>query len=504
MVRTNKILIRAILMSSYLLLCAILVFLISNLLLYLNTGAERSKLLHTQIHKEKVYTPYLQWKDDGNEGRPISQQVLHEVESNYLDAWYIKQVAYRENKQTGIEDFYTKNAKKNLFATINDNAENETYIASTTLSHQPDILFYSEDGQLIVLEDKAVVEHKKVFQHKKQVLETTEQANYKHILLLEDGFWRIRHSVKEQVQAYQKEITKTQPDSLLIKGINYYPQQTPWVMFGEDFDTTIIANDFELIKKAGLNSVRIFVPYEDFGKANLKPEKLAKLQTVLDIALEKQLKVVVTLFDFYGNYDVLDWTLTYKHARGIVTKFKDHKAILAWDLKNEPNLDFESRGKKLVISWLEYLLVLVKSIDKTHPVTIGWSNVDSATLLSDKLDYISFHYYEDLEYFEEKYLTLKKQLPNKPLILQEFGLSSYGGFWRPFASSETAQANYHKSIQQVLTKHNIHFMSWTLYDFKEVPSSVVGKLPWRTNPQKKFGFIDADGNKKAAFEFICE
>ncbi|RCS27249.1 glycosyl hydrolase family 5 [Polaribacter sp. WD7] len=504
MIRTNKLLIRAILISSYLLLCAILVFLISGILSYLNTGADRSTLLHTQIHKETVYTPQLSWQDNGNEGRPISQQVLNEVENNYLDAWYIKQVAYRENKKTGIEDFYTKNARKNLYASINNNAKNNTYIAATTLSHQPDILFYSEDGQLIVLEDKAVVEHKKVFQNKKQVLETTEQSDYKHILLLEDGFWRIRHSVKESTTPFIKKIKDTPADSLQIKGINYYPQDTPWDMFGDDFDAQIIANDFELIKKTGLNTIRIFVPYEDFGKANLKEDKLEKLQQVLDIALKKQLKVVVTLFDFYGNYDVLDWTLTYKHARGIVTKFKDHNAILAWDLKNEPNLDFASRGKENVVSWLDYLLVLIKSIDETHPVTIGWSNVESATILSDKVDYVSFHYYEDVEQFETQFLALKKHIPNKPLILQEFGLSSYGGFWRPFASSETTQAEYHKTIQQVLTKHNIHFMSWTLYDFKEVPSSVVGKLPWRTNPQKKFGFIDADGKKKASFEFICE
>ena len=172
-----------------------------------------------------------------------------------------------------------------------------------------------------------------------------------------------------------------------IKGINYYPQDTPWDMFGDNFDAQVIAKDFDLIKKTGLNTIRIFVPYEDFGKANLKEDKLEKLQQVLDIALKKQLKVVVTLFDFYGNYDVLDWTLTYKHARGIVTKFKDHNAILAWDLKNEPNLDFESRGKDTVIAWLDNMINLIKSIDKNHPVTIGWSDVDSATILSDKLDY---------------------------------------------------------------------------------------------------------------------
>ncbi|WP_298767163.1 glycoside hydrolase family 2 TIM barrel-domain containing protein [uncultured Polaribacter sp.] len=504
MVKTNKILLRIILMATYVFICAILVFLISGILSYLNTGADRSSLLHTQIKKEQVYTPELKWKKDGNQGRPISDQVLAAVESNYLDAWYIKQLAYRENTKTGIADFYTKNARKNLFSIIDENAKNETYIEATTLSHEPDVLFYSEDGQLVVLEDKAVVEHKKIFQHKTQVLAITEQSDYKHILLLEDGFWRIRHSVRENVKPYKKKNRKNAPNSLPIKGINYYPQKTPWNMFGNTFDQTIIAKDFEIIKKAGLNSIRIFVPYEDFGKAVLKEDKLNKLKTVLDIALEKQLKVVVTLFDFYGNYDVLDWTLTYKHARGIVTKFKDHKAILAWDLKNEPNLDFESRGKENVISWLTFLLTVVKTIDETHPVTIGWSNIESATILSDQLDYISFHYYEALENFENELLTLKKQLPNQPLILQEFGLSSYGGFWRPFASSEQAQANYHKTMQKVLAKHKVNFMSWTLYDFEEVPSNVVGKLPWRTNPQKNFGFINSNGKKKAAFEFIAQ
>ena len=278
MIRTNKLLIRAILISSYLLLCAILVFLISGILSYLNTGADRSTLLHTQIHKETVYTPQLSWQDNGNEGRPISQQVLNEVENNYLDAWYIKQVAYRENKKTGIEDFYTNNARKNLYASINNNAKNNTYIAATTLSHQPDILFYSEDGQLIVLEDKAVVEHKKIFQNKKQVLETTEQSDYKHILLLEDGFWRIRHLVKEQVETATKTAKIKAVSNLNMKGVNYYPQATPWDMFGNQFDLEIIKNDFEIIKNAGLNTIRIFVQYEDFGKATVKPAKLAELK----------------------------------------------------------------------------------------------------------------------------------------------------------------------------------------------------------------------------------
>ncbi|MFK8058769.1 MAG: glycoside hydrolase family 2 TIM barrel-domain containing protein, partial [Polaribacter sp.] len=214
------------------------------------------------------------------------------------------------------------------------------------------------------------------------------------------------------------------------------------------------------------------------------------------------LKVVVTLFDFYGNYNLLDWTLNHRHAEKIVEKFKNHKAILAWDVKNEPNLDFDSRGKENVTVWLSFMIDLIKSIDTKHPVTIGWSNIKSATILKEKVDFVSFHYYEDIENFESEYLALKSKIKDKPIILQEFGVSSYGGLWRPFVSSNEDQANYHQEIQKVLTKNSIPFMSWTLYDFDKIPKEVLGRLPWRTNPQKKFGFISSTGIKKPAFKYI--
>jgi endo-1,4-beta-mannosidase len=51
------------------------------------------------------------------------------------------------------------------------------------------------------------------------------------------------------------------------------------------------------------------------------------------------------------------------------------KAILAWDLKNEPNLDFENRDKSNVLSWLEHMITVVKENAPNHLVTIGWSNL---------------------------------------------------------------------------------------------------------------------------------
>ena len=504
MVKRNRYILRIISILIYVFIISVLVFLVSSLLRYLNTGADRSKILHTEVKKIDQYLPKIVWKQDGNEGRFMDEQTLRDVESDYLDAWYVKQIANKTNIKNGIEDFYTENARENLYNIIDANIKEKITILSTTIKHQPDILFFSEDGQLIVLQDKNVVEYKRIYKENAIILETTEVSDYKIILLLEDGFWRIRHIVKEKVSDFINEPNLIITDSLNIKGINYYPQKTPWNMFGDAFDLKIIEKDFDIIKKAGLNTIRIFIPYHEFGKANIEVNKLNQLEKILDIAEKNNLKAVVTLFDFYGNYDILDWTLNHRHAEKIVSRFKNHSAILAWDIKNEPDLDFESRGKGKVIAWLKQLIILIKSIDTKHAVTIGWSNTKSATILKENLDFVSFHYYEDKTLFEKEVHQLKKLIPNKKLVLGEFGVSSYGGFWRPFSSSQENQAAYYKEMQKVLTKENISFMSWTLYDFNMVPKKVVGSLPWRFIPQKKFGFIDENGLKKASFKHISK
>ncbi|NNK72568.1 MAG: cellulase family glycosylhydrolase, partial [Flavobacteriaceae bacterium] len=325
---------------------------------------------------------------------------------------------------------------------------------------------------------------------------------YRAIVLLEDGFWRIRHLVKEEAEPYTY---KSEPVKLsgLIKGINYYPQASPWDLFGDHFDENIIAQDFKLINSAGLNSVRVFIPYEDFGKADVKIEKLNKLERLLDRAKDHDLKVVLTLFDFYGDYSVFDWTLNRRHAQTIVSEFKDHQAIFAWDIKNEPDLDFEARGRQKVMAWLGTMIDLVKSVDRNHPVTIGWSNAGSAPLLKDKVDFVSFHYYDDIDKIGETYSSLKSSV-GKAVAITEFGLSSYRGIWNPFGHSETTQAEYHKRAQEQFRSVGIPNMSWTLYDFAEIPREVVGRLPWRKNAQKQFGFIDIDGVKKKAFQYISK
>lgn len=497
----NTTILRTLLLLSYMATIGLVIFGISSIYSYLNTGADRSKMLHAEVKSKKQYVPQFRWQTQPNKGRVIDEQSLTDLETDYLNAWYVKLVSFKTNTDEGISDFYTKRSRQNILNIIEYNLDSNISVDGTTLSHQPKLEFFSEDGQLVVLTDENVVEYKQILKNGNLIEEITEVSDYRVTLLLEDGFWRIRHMVKLSTKPYQSKSYEN-ANILHIKGINYYPQATAWNMYGNQFDAEIIAKDFDIIKQSNLNSIRIFIPYSDFGGARLNQDKLLQVKQLLDIADEKKLKVLITLFDFYGDYSILDWSLTQQHARVVVNTFKDHRALLGWDIKNEPDLDFDSRGRRLVTAWLDKMVDLIKSIDQQHPVTIGWANANSAKVLHTKLDFISFHYYEDLEDLEEVYSSLQSTINTKPIVVTEFGISSYSGFWKPFGSSEEDQAEYHKSIQKTFSDLEIPFMSWTLYDFNDVPTGVVGRLPWRKNVQKHFGFIDKNGNQKPSMQYI--
>ncbi len=513
MIKMNRNLYRSFVIVSFLGVVIAILFIISQTLAYLNTGADRSSMLHVALNKEKVYLPKLVWKDTINPGRPIEKQTMNDIQTDYLNAWYVRNVAYQNNELKAIDDYYTTSAMQNIVSMIEANQSNQISIHGTTITHNLSLDFYSADGQLAVISDSGVEEYQHIYQENQLLFQVKEISNYKVLLLLEDGYWRIRHMVKEKSNHQENQQSSNGFAKVIrykiyvddkeyqMKGINYYPQKTPWDMFGDDFDIEVIGKDFDILKEAGLNTIRIFIPYEEFGKEQLDTEKLEKLEKVLNMAQTKGLMVVPTLFDFYGDYSVLDWTLTHRHAEQIVGRFKDHKAILAWDVKNEPNLDFESRGKENVTGWLKEMIHQIKEHDPNHLVTIGWSDMESATLLNEEVDIVSFHYYKDIDDFDNDFSFLDVKV-DKPLVLQEFGLSSNRGLWSPFGFSERNQADYHKTFQEIIKKKNIHYLSWTLYDFQNVPSSVVGRLPWRKHKQKHFGFIDASGNKKEAFQYI--
>uniref|UniRef100_UPI0038B61447 glycoside hydrolase family 2 TIM barrel-domain containing protein n=1 Tax=Tenacibaculum xiamenense TaxID=1261553 RepID=UPI0038B61447 len=214
------------------------------------------------------------------------------------------------------------------------------------------------------------------------------------------------------------------------------------------------------------------------------------------------MKVIVTFFDFYSNYQVLDYTICDRHLEQIIQRIKNHPALLQYDIKNEADLDFKIHGKQKVINWLNFIAERMKHYDKETPITIGWYSPKEATNLRDKVDFISFHYYKTPENFSEVFKELEKQV-DKPIVIQEFGKHSYNSIWNLYRNSEKKQAKYHREIQESFHANGVeHFVSWTLYDFPEIDKNVFGRMPHKIGPQKNYGFIDVKGKPKQAIKYI--
>jgi hypothetical protein len=508
-IKLNKTLYRVILIVTFLVVNGLIIFGIGAAWAFMNTGADKTSLLHLEVPMEDVYKPDLNWTNLENPGRIMDPQALGEITNDYMNAWHVRNIAYKKNDRYGIEDFYTEDARTQLYSNIDLNKAKNQHYNRTTINHNPALDFYTADGTMVVFKDFNVEEYQEVYEGEKLLFREKDTTSYQVMMLLEDGFWRIRHLKEipnpvDSTVVKPREIETKLAKIKSLRGLNYYPKDSPWDTFGKKFNDTIINEDFKLIKKMGLNTIRIFVQYEDFGKNNVDPKKLSLLKKSLDLAHDNNLSVLITLFDFYGDYDIANWTLTHRHAETIVNALKYHPALLGWDIKNEPDLDFESRGKLRVLSWLDQMLINIKQWDTQHPVTIGWSSPEAGIELLDQVDFVSYHYYRDIDKFLDAHQALAKKAQNKPMLLQEYGISSYKGLWNPFGTNEEEQAEFHKYTQDVFSENKIPFMFWTLYDFTEIPKEVVGRLPWRKRAQEHFGFIDQNGETKPAFKYISK
>ena len=283
-----------------------------------------------------------------------------------------------------------------------------------------------------------------------------------------------------------------------IKGLNYYTQSSPWLDFWTDFDLKVIRKDLLMVKNLKMNTIRVFVPSDGVVVGLQHKVMLDKLELLLDECLVMDIDVIVTLFDFPVSFDLSYYPKSDRQLENLLTRFKDHEALLAYDLKNEPDLDFERIGKKKVLQWLDFLIEKAREYDPNHLLTIGWSNPEDAVLLSDKLDFVSYHYYRDPQNLTLDMLKLKKAV-NKPLLLGEFGIPSNKKWYYPIGISQTEQRDYLKEMKREMDVNGLPYLLWTLHDFDDIPTEVFGYKKWAHSKQKYFGLLDKNGKKKPAY-----
>ncbi len=494
---------------------------ISEVIVYFNSGADRKNALNIPPNLPDTHVPSIKWlSDDDETGRKMEDFTRTQIIKDYIRGWYQQHLSYASGESIGLKEYFTPSALPKVINSIRKLKTNGLQLYQTDLQHHINLHFYSADGQIVSFTDKQLLMKQRLYRKdtKEQIFTDETTNDYDVVMLLDDGYWRVKNCVRKAPTDMVVEADSTNKESMIQvrgkqffltgvpfipKGINYYPQKTPWTFFWTKYQSKIIKRDFALTRALGFNTIRIFINFHDFNKGNVPIERLQKVQNLLDHAEKAGLKVIVTLFDFIGDYSLFNFTASDRQLESLLYRFRNHPAIFAWDLKNEPDLDYNHHPTKDVQEWLIWVLKQAKKYDPNHLFTIGWAYPQNIDFLKNELDFISFHSYKPLDVLSGEIDVMQTKITDKPLVLEEFGMSTYKGLWAPFGKSEKEQADYFSSVKTILKKKgNIPYIAWTLYDFSEVPSSVVGKMPWHKNPQKNFGIVSQDGKIKPAAKVL--
>jgi hypothetical protein len=282
-----------------------------------------------------------------------------------------------------------------------------------------------------------------------------------------------------------------------VKGVNYYPRHAPWRRFLREADPSEMAAELGLIKQAGFNTLRIFLWYEALfvcapEDAIPNETSFAKLDALFALARQLDLKIIVTLNDLPDMvYRPLytDWAHYDAQTTLIVRRYRDEPSILAWDLRNEGDLDYgapapdDTRIKPAdVAGWLAHTSALVRQNDPAHLLTAGWSG--DPTMTGPYVDFLSFHHWTGAAQLKARVSDYRER-NKKPLLLEEVGYHSWAQAPKD-GRDETTQATLLSDAVNTAEKLGLlGWVVWAAFDFVP-PAGQPGNYEyffglWRTD-----------------------
>lgn len=289
-------------------------------------------------------------------------------------------------------------------------------------------------------------------------------------------------------------------ESFYMKGICYHP-----VKIGKtkrSFDN--LDEDIILMKEAGINTIRVYEPIDDIN--------------VLDKLADAGIKVVISFgYNQKGKFDIVSGTFI-----NYVRKYKNHEAILMWELGNEYNYNPQWFGGD-INNWykaMELVSQIIQIEDPDRLVSSAHGDLPSkdALNIASSIQVWGMNVYrwdKPASIFSEW-----QAISDKPMYFAELGADSY---------MTKATNKYTKGInEQAQADANEIILNEVLSNYDKNIGSFVFQFTdglWKAgNPSKQdtggsapnsdgtpydgtaneeyWGIVDINRNKKITFDVI--
>ncbi len=286
----------------------------------------------------------------------------------------------------------------------------------------------------------------------------------------------------------------------LIKGICYHP--VPKGSEIRDFGN--LTEDLALMVEAGINTIRVYSPIDN--------------TTVLDEIHAAGIKVIISFgYNQDGYYDILSGTFI-----DYVNNYKNHEAILLWELGNEFNYHPEWFGDDMQ-NWYDVLnkaADLIHEKDLSHPVASAHGDMPDSMALSScpNIDVWGMNVYRWDN--PEKIFSEWSLVSSKPMFLSEAGADSYMSITKDGyekGPNEKAQANATANILDDVFGNQEICSGVTLFAFvdelwKAGNNNTLDPGGWAPNSsavpydgtanEEYWGIVDIERNKKKAYDVV--
>jgi endo-1,4-beta-mannosidase len=342
-------------------------------------------------------------------------------------------------------------------------------------------------------------------------------------------------------------------------GVNYWPARTAMSWWSQ-FDPRQVATDFARIANSGLDSVRLFLTWEDFQPVPnvVDPTALDRLVVVADLAGESGLALIPTLFTGHmsGVNWIPGWALGGSDGddrfrviaggriadTGLRNWYSDpaigdaqallaaeaaavlrgHDALWAWDLGNENSNCVIPPSTGSAETWLAQMTSAIRRSDDRALVTVGLHMEDleedrrlGPREAAGSCDFLSMHGYPIYASWAEGPLDAQllpflarvtRWLGNgTDVLFSEFGLPTRGrgpATRDPRLVAEDAAAAYTASVLEALRDAGcLGAMLWCYTDYE--------RACWTSPPldlaihERSFGLWRADGSPKPAVAAVA-
>ncbi|MBL7849763.1 MAG: cellulase family glycosylhydrolase [Cyclobacteriaceae bacterium] len=258
----------------------------------------------------------------------------------------------------------------------------------------------------------------------------------------------------------------------------------------ETFDLPTIDRELGWAEGLGFNTVRVYL--HNLLWENDREEFAGRIEKFLETADRHHIRVIFVLFDDCwlpdprpgkqpdpvpgvhnsgwlrapGPAIVADpsrWPALEAYTKGILTRFRDDRRILLWDLYNEPG---NSGMEEITYPLLEKVFQWAWSVRPSQPLTCAtWNGGEKFRRYNDyqlrHSDVVTFHNYSDASNLEDEIKRL--QALGKPILCSEY-------------MARTNNSTFEKNLP-VLKRYQVGAINWGLVSGK---TNTI--FPWGSKP----------------------